>query len=239
MSWRENTVDAEKNANGTPDGCQPRAVKFPKEASMSRIESLLPALIALVVSTSYLPAAAAQTLSADEKELAAYTLTMPTVRKVAAVTKRFAEEAARDPKVMERGKLKARLDVLQEKEELTEAETAEMEKLAERLEALEQEIDEADVSADNASLAGMEASFRKYPAVMRALAAEGLTPREYARCMMALLQAAMVEGFSQGKADLSNLPKGVNPENVRFVRENKAELEALQKEMAGPVKKDR
>jgi hypothetical protein len=53
---------------------------------------------------------------------------------------------------------------------------------------------------------------------------------------MALLQAAIIEGFSQGKADLTNLPAGVNPDNVRFVRENKAEIEALQKMMAGAKK---
>jgi DNA repair exonuclease SbcCD ATPase subunit len=164
---------------------------------------------------------------------------MPAVRKMASVTRALAQEAARDPKRMERDKLKARLDALQEKDELTEAESAELEKLSERLEALEEEIDKADISDDNATLADMEASLKKYPGAVRALAAEGLTPREYARCMMALLQAAMIEGFSQGKADLSNLPAGVNPANVRFVRENRVELEAIQKEMAGVGKKDR
>jgi hypothetical protein len=47
--------------------------------------------------------------------------------------------------------------------------------------------------------------------------------------MMALLQAALVEGMSQGKADLKNLPPGINPDNILFVREHKAELEAMQK----------
>ena len=37
-----------------------------------------------------------------------------------------------------------------------------------------------------------------------------------------MLQAALVEGFSQGKADLKTLPAGINPENVKFVREHKA-----------------
>jgi len=78
----------------------------------------------------------------------------------------------------------------------------------------------------------MEAAFKKQPEAMRLLAAQGLSSREYWLCMMALMQAALVEGFSQGKADLKALPPGVNPDNLRFIRENKAELEKLQSEMA-------
>ena len=205
---------------------------------MSHGRSFLPALFVLVFAAGAAADVAAQkTLSADEKELAAYTLTLPTVRKMAAVTKALAQEAARDPKRMELEKLKARMDVLQEKDELTDAESAELEKLSERLEALEEEMDKEGLG-NNASLADMEAALKKYPGAMRALTAEGLTAREYARCMMALLQAAMIEGFSQGKADLTDLPQGVNPANVRFVREHKAELDAIQKEMAAIGKKD-
>lgn len=60
---------------------------------------------------------------------------------------------------------------------------------------------------------------------MAILAKEGLTPREYAKCLLALFQVAVVEGFSQGKADVSKLPPGVNPENLKFIRENKAALD--------------
>ena len=207
---------------------------------MSHTRSFLPALFALAFAAGYAADIAAQKpLSADEKELAAYTLTMPTVRKMAAATKAIAQEMARDPRMMESAKLKARLETLREKDELTDAENAELEKLSERLEALEEEMDKDGSSGNNATLADMEASLKKHPGAMRALAAEGLTAREYARSMMALLQAAMVEGFSQGKADLASLPQGVNPANIRFVRENKAELEAIQKDMAAAGKKDR
>jgi hypothetical protein len=136
-------------------------------------------------------------------------------------------------------KLKAQIKALDEKEELTEAQQAELEKLREREEALEQEMDraaEAKGFSNTQTLADMEAAMKKEPAAMRALAREGLTPREYALCMMTLLQASMVEGFSQGKADLSTLPPGVNPENVKFVREHKAELEAMQAAL-GKMKK--
>ena len=53
-----------------------------------------------------------------------------------------------------------------------------------------------------------------------------------------MLQASLIEGFSQGKADPKNLPARINPENVRSVREYKAELEAMQKAMAGKKSPD-
>ena len=174
--------------------------------------------------------------SPDEKALAAYRLDMATVRKVAAATQAFAAEQAKDPKVQELTKLRAEIKALEDKDELTDAESEKLDKLREREEALEEAMDRGDGSPDsnnNQTLADMEASIKKMPQAVAILAREGLTPREYTLCTMALLQAAMVEGFSQGKADLTKLPAGVNPDNVRFVRENKAELEALQKMMAG------
>ena len=174
--------------------------------------------------------------SADEKALAAYQLNMATVRKVAAATQAFAAEQAKDPKVQELTKLRAEIKALEDKDELTDAESQKLDKLREREEALEQAMDREDDSPDsnnNQTLADMEANIKKMPQAMAILTREGITPREYTLCMMALLQAAMVEGFSQGKADLTKLPAGVNPENVKFVRENKAELETLQKMMAG------
>lgn len=192
-------------------------------------------LLILSCSIAFLPAAAvAQTLSADEKELASYTLTMPTVKKVMAAAMLMAEEEARDPKVQEKARLKAQIDALQAKDELTAAQEAELEKLLERLDALEEAEDKNESPLENAkSLADMEAAIKAHPGAMRAMSSAGITPREFARCMMAMLQASLVEGFSQGKADLKNLPAGINPENVRFVREHKAELEAMQKAMAG------
>jgi hypothetical protein len=182
--------------------------------------------------------AVAQTLSPDEKELAAYTLTMPTVKKMMAVALLMAEEEAKNPKVQELTKLKAQIDALEAKDELTEAQQAELDKLRERLDVLETAAEnEPENSLKNPkTLADMEAAIKAHPGALRAMTSAGITPREFARCTMALLQAAMVEGFSQGKTDLKNLPAGINPENVKFVREHKAELEALQKTMAG-VKK--
>ena len=177
---------------------------------------------------------AAHALSADEKEIAAYKLTMPTVKKVAAVSRALAEDEARDPQQQEITKVTAEIDALEQKGELTEAEEARLEKLRERLDALEEEQDRksaADKSTE--TLDGLEARLKQHQGAAAVLAREGLSAREWAVCMMALLQASLVEGFSQGKADLAKLPPGVNPDNVRFVREHRAELEAMREAFGG------
>lgn len=205
---------------------------------MFRTRYFLPVLVGVAVVAVFVGVARAQTLSVDMKELAGYRLTLPTVKKVAAVTKSLAEEAAQDPRVKELARIRLEITEIEKKEDLTEAEDAQVEKLREREQALEDQDESSSSSWNNAqSLADMEAKIRQHPGWMRALTREGVTPREYARCMMALMQASMVEGFSQGKADLANLPAGVNPENLRFVRENKAELEAILAAMSGKSKK--
>lgn len=200
---------------------------------MIHTRTILTALLVLVSAAVFALDVAAQ--SADEKALAAYRLTMPNVKKVMAVVQSFADEAAKDPKVQELEKLKKQMKPLQEKDELTEAEQAQLDKLQERIDALEAEGDakDDDSPANNAqTIASMEAAIKKHPAAMSALAREGLSARDYSMTMMALLQASMAEGFSQGKLDIKNLPPGINPDNILFVREHKAELEAMQKAMA-------
>ena len=178
----------------------------------------------------------AQSLSEDEKALATYRLTMPNVKKAMAVVQSFAAEAAKDPKVQEQQKLKKQIDALEEKDELTAAEEAQLDKLRTQLEALEEAEDEKDdnqaLFGNAQTIAGMEAVMKKHPAAARALASAGMSAREYSMTMMALLQASLVEGMSQGKVDLKNLPPGVNAANILFVREHKAELEAMQRTVA-------
>ncbi len=62
---------------------------------------LLTALLTLGFVNSFSPGFAAQTLTADEKALAAYKLTMPNVKKAMAVVQAFLDEEAKDPKVQE------------------------------------------------------------------------------------------------------------------------------------------
>lgn len=197
------------------------------------IRSFLATVLTAASLCSFAAPAFAQTATADEKELATYRLTMPTVRKLAAVFRSFAEEAARDPRAQEFARLREEQKTLEEKDELTSAEEARMERISERMAEIEGAREKNSMGGGNAgSLTEMEAEIRKQPAVMKALAREGLTPREYAKCFLALFQAALVQGFSQGKIDMAKLPAGINPENIKFVQENEKELEAIQKEMA-------
>lgn len=196
--------------------------------------SILTALLALGFAGSFVPTAGAQTLSADEKALAVYKLTMPNVKKAMATVQSMMDEAAKDPKVQEQLKLKKQVETLQQKDELTEAEQAQLDKLQERLEALEREAEgkeDDSLFAKAQTIDSMEAAMKKHPAGAAALAKAGISAREYSLTMMALLQAALIEGMSQGKVDLKNLPPGVNADNILFVREHKAELEAMQKMM--------
>ena len=188
-------------------------------------------LLALALTLAFAATAVAQTLSADEKALSTYRLTMPNLKKVFAALESMMQEMSKDPKFQEQQKLKAQIKALQDKDELTEAQEAELEKLRERSAVLEEEIDrmqESTGTSNPKTLDEMEASIKKQPMAMRALTAQGITAREYSLTLMALLQASMAEGFSQGKADLNNLPAGINPENVKFVRENKDALAQMQ-----------
>ena len=197
--------------------------------------ALATAFVLFIVTTT----ASAQTLSPDEKELSTYRLTMPTLKKVMTVLEGFMSELSKDPKFQEMEKIEAQIKALEEKDELSEAQEKELEKLRERREALDEEMDKANEAsgAQNANtLDEMEAQIKKQPIAMKLLAREGLTPREYSKTLMALLQASLAEGFSQGKADLSKLPPGINPENVKFVRENKEVLAQMQAAMQKPRK---
>ena len=191
---------------------------------------------------------------ADEKELAAYTLTLPTLKKVAAAMRAMSEEMMNDPKYRQLMKfdeqieaLEKQLEPLQAKDEPTEADEAKMESLLEQLEKARESKEQAEeaMSTDSANmnnaqtLDDMERSIAQVGPMARALKREGLSPREYAKFTLAMLQAGMIQGFSQGKVDYAKLPPGVNPENVKFIAAHKAELDAMQQEFAAMGKRKR
>jgi hypothetical protein len=191
------------------------------------------------------PLAAQGSLSADEKELAAYKLTMPTLNNVAAAMRSMAKEMAQDPKYQQLMKVEAQIadlegqvSKLEEKNDLTDADqkkldamNGQLEKLQEQRDKMQESLDAGNSGGDNPkSLTEMEQSIGKVPGFARALEREGLSPREYAKFMLAMLQAGMVQGFSGGKVDYSKLPPGVSADNVKFIEEHKAELEALRSE---------
>jgi hypothetical protein len=204
-----------------PGGSMPRTI---------RAAAVLTIIVALTCPL------AAQT-SADEKELAAYRLTMPTFRKVVAVTRAMVEEMKQDPKVQEAMKLEAEIDALENKEEPTEAEQERLETLRARKEALKEQV-ESKSSFNNAqTISEMEAAIRQFPPMANALRREGLAPREYATFFLALFQAAIVHGFRKSGVEIKDLPAGVNPENVKFIAEHEQELEAMKQEFEALGKK--
>ena len=197
---------------------------------------ILSGLFLLLVTPTLIVPAGAQTLSPDEKELANYTLTMPTVRKVANAMNALNELESRDPKVRELEKIKKEIETLESKEELTDAEAEKIEQLRQRAGVLDEEI-ERERPSTTGTLADMEAQIKKHPEAVAILAKEGLTARDFTRTTMALFQAAMVVGFSQGKVDMTKLPAGINPANVTFFQENQKELEEIQRRMEAASKK--
>jgi hypothetical protein len=187
------------------------------------------AVVALLVTT--MPGAPVaqdpQLAAADAKELASYRLTMETVQKVQTATRAMITALRNDPKFQRQLKVEAEIEALRKKDELTEAEQ-------QRLLALEEEKEQLEESTDlnlgsATSLDEMEASLKKSPVVANALAQAGLAPREYGTFIMAMIQASMAAGFRKAGM-IKELPKGVNPENVKFVEEHEAELKAMQAE---------
>jgi hypothetical protein len=182
----------------------------------------------LVISVpGILAAQGAQLAAADARELASYRLTMETVRKVQAATRTMIAELRKDPKFQQQLKMETEIEALRKKDQLTGAEE-------ERLAALEDEKERLEESSElnlgsATSLDEMEAGVKKSPIVANALQQAGLSPREYGTFIMAMIQASMVAGFKKAGM-IKELPKDVNPENVKFVEEHEAELKAMQAE---------
>ena len=172
--------------------------------------------------------------SADAQEMASYRLTMDTVKKVQVATKAMIDGLQQDPEFQKLRKLQAEMEALERKEEPTGAEIARLEALGQQREALEEAHELNLGNAD--SLDGMEAAVERSPVLSKALAQTGLAPREYAKFMMAMIQASITAGFKKAGM-LKELPAGVNPENVKFVEEHEAELRAMQAEFERMVGK--
>lgn len=66
------------------------------------------------------------------------------------------------------------------------------------------------------------------PTVSAALRAQGLTPREGVKLMLSMVHSAMAASMPAG----TPLPDEVTPENVEFMRANRAELDRMRAETA-------
>ena len=170
----------------------------------------------------------------DYKEVVAYRLTVATMNKVMQAQRDLADAMKEDPRFIKVEGLKAEIEKLREKDDMTEADEA-------RLEKLEEEMNQAkgiDSSNDNnaRTLSQMAAAINDVPAARAALAGAGLDAREYTKFSLVAMQAGMIAGMMKAGV-VKELPKElagtVSMENVKFMQEHEAEVEAFAKLMAG------
>ena len=92
------------------------------------------------------------------------------------------------------------------------------------------EGDDDGSDTNNESLDQMAARLARNPEARKAIEAAGLTPRQYSVIMMALFQASFAQYAVEQGADAAKVAHdaSVNPANIRFVKEHKAELQKLQ-----------
>jgi hypothetical protein len=185
---------------------------------------------------------AQQRAGADEKEIEAYRLTLPALKKYEAVADHLAAWAKTNPEVQAHIRLQASIDSLSKKEELTEAEEARLEKLREQLEKIEAS-NEPQKMDDDMDIADVVAEITKHKPMVDALQKAGISAREYVVFSFALLEAGMYAAMKQ-QGMINDIPKDANAANIRFVEQNGPALQAagakmdkVSKALAGVTKK--
>ncbi len=183
------------------------------------------ALTTLLVAIAAAPARAqANSAAADTREVQAYRLTMPKLNQLSQAMADLQRQREADPAYKRLLGKKRELAALGERDEPTEAEQ-------ERMERLEEEIAEADQAEDGAddadqSLSGMSRRMAADPRISGALSRAQLAPREAATMQLALFQVAFAVGLMES-GTIKEIPKDVNPDNVRFYQANRAAIDAL------------
>jgi hypothetical protein len=185
-------------------------------------------LAALVLAAGVAAAQTGTQSDADAKEIAAYRLTNDGLNKVRTANRAMIVEVRKDPKFQELARIEAEAKALEEKDERTEAD----DKRLEELNAKQEQLSEAysGVSLNDAkTLTDMEKRIAQFAPMANGLRAAGMPPREYAKFTLALLQAGMAAGLKKAGM-VTEIPKEIPADNVKFVEEHAAELEAMQKE---------
>lgn len=190
------------------------------------MHSITALILTAALSTSSPATQATPQADRDMKEIASYRLSMDTVKKVDVAMRAMFDEMAKDPRFQASIKLEAELQALNEKEERTEAEDRRIEELEREKEKIDSE-NPFDLGSAN-TLSEMEAQVQKLPPMANALRSAGLTPREYSKFMLAMLQAGMAAGMKKSGL-IKELPKDFPAENVQFMLDHEAELTAMQK----------
>jgi hypothetical protein len=99
----------------------------------------------------------------------------------------------------------------------------------------EQDDEDAEGENDNESLDEMAVRIESNPIARKAVEAAGLSARQYVVITMALFQASLAQYAVDQGADPGKIARetGVNPANIRFVKEHKAELEQMKNLRSG------
>jgi cell fate (sporulation/competence/biofilm development) regulator YlbF (YheA/YmcA/DUF963 family) len=197
---------------------------------MSPTWSAAAVLAALVVLPAHAGAQARRPVPADPDaaELAAYRLNVETLQKVSVAMRTFQSALEQDPKYAGYVAAQKELQSLQEKRMPTAADQR-------RIQALEQQLEQmsADLDAGDApTLTDMQHKIAAMPHMAEALAAAGLSAREYAKFTLTMIQAGFVAGMKKA-GQLRQPPPGVAMTNVQFMIDHEKEISALTAQMQG------
>ena len=186
---------------------------------------------ALAATVVVLAARAGQdTAEGDARELREYRLTMPKVRQMNEAYVAYFRSLQSDPHFQALQRAREELRTLEHKDELTAADERRIEQLEGQVEKAE-DVGAFDAS-DQQSLSEMAAAIEKRAPLAAAVRSAGLTPREFAKIQLSLLQAMFAHGFMKSGA-AQELPKEIPAENVAVVREHEAELKAMARQWQG------
>jgi hypothetical protein len=103
------------------------------------------------------------------------------------------------------------------------------------------EREKIDIGGGDDTIEQMAAKIEAQPLVNSSIKEAGLTAKEYVTITMAMLQAGMGAAVADmsPKANQDSLARemNTNPDNIKFIRANKAELERKQKALEDELKK--
>jgi hypothetical protein len=233
--WRDSTTSIEvmeKRCTSPIDGESLRGRVGPVPCRLAGPPSEAPmcwrtpfALTSLLASLATAPAAAqSNSGTADAREVQVYRLTMPKLNQLNQAIADLHRQRDADPTSQRLASKKKELAVLSEKDEPSDAER-------ERMDRLEAEIEEAERAEDapgdkDQSLSAMAERMAADPRVAGALKRASLAPREAATMQLALFQVAFAVGMLES-GTIKEIPKDVNPDNVKFYQANRAAIAGL------------
>ena len=167
--------------------------------------------------------------AADLRELQVYRLTLPKLEQLSRAYIALAKVAQADPRMQSLEKVHHELEALQAKEELTDADERRIEHLESQIAEVEENTEGVLDMGDAQSISDVARRIDAHPPFAEAVKSAGLTTREFATLQMALFQAMFAHGFLKA-GTIKEVPKDVNPQNVKFLQDHEAEIQKMAKQ---------